>query len=338
MASKPEKLTGLQKAALLLVGMGENFASEVFKHLDDHEIQLLGRSIAQLNLIPTKHLSSVMDEFSHMMESPDNLRVRGDMFFKKTISSCLEEPQQQKLLEQMELEPQQDVFTKIKKLDYKTVASFLHNEHPQTTAVVLAHLERHQAGAILNEYPETLQVEIIRRIAFLDPVSPGIIEEIDSALKEEIAMVEEVGGRAVGGAQSVAEILNQMDRATEGKILKKLEDDELEELADEIRRYMFTFEDLLAVDDRAVQAILKEINTQELAVALKAASEELKSKFYKNMSERAADMLKEELEIMAPTRLKDVESAQQNIIQTAKRLEARGTIVLTSKGEDDVFV
>lgn len=323
---------------MLLVGMGESFASEVFKHLDDAEIQLLGRQIAQLQLVPTRHINSVFDEFANMMESPENYRIRGDIFFKNSLSSSLEENRQQKLLEKMEMEPEQDVFTKIKKLDYKTVASFLRNEHPQTTAVVLAHLDRSQAGAILSEYPEALQVEIIRRIAFLDPVSSGIIEEIDSALKEEIAMVEEIGGRAVGGAQSVAEILNQMDRATEGNILKKLEDDEMEELADEIRRFMFTFEDLLAVDDRAVQAILKEINTQELAVALKAASEELRVKFFKNMSERAADMLREELEIMGPTRLKDVEAAQQNIIQTAKRLEARGVIVLSGKGDDDVFV
>lgn len=338
MSGKNEKLTGPQKAALLLVGMGEKFASEVFKHLDDREIQLLGRQIAQLSLVPTRQLSGVFEEFSTMMETPENLRIRGDIFFKNSISDSLEENRQQKLLEQMDMEPEQDVFQKIKKLDYKTVASFLRNEHPQTTAVVLVHLERNQAGAILSEYPENLQVEVIRRMAFLDPVSPGIIEEIDSALKEEIAMVEEVGGRAIGGAQSVAEILNQMERAAEAKILKRLEEEEMEDLADEIRRYMFTFEDLLAIEDRAVQAILKEVNTQELAVALKAASEDLRNKFFRNMSERAADMLKEELEIMGPTRLKDVETAQQSIIQTAKRLEARGVIILSSKGEDDVFV
>jgi flagellar motor switch protein FliG len=335
---KLESLTGPQKAALLLVGMGESFAAEVFKLLDDNEIQTLGYEIAKVDLVSTNMLAGVMEEFSKMMENPENLRIRGDQFFKSSLVCGMGEKRQQELLDTMEIEENPEFFQKIKKLDYKTVASFLRNEHPQTVALVLAHLERPQAGAILSEYPEALQVEIIRRIAFFEPVSSAIIEEIDSALKDEIASVEEVGGRAIGGAQSAAEVLNQMDRAAEGKILKRLEEDEMEELADDIRRYMFTFEDLLAADDRAIQTILKEVNTQELAISLKAASDELKAKFFKNMSERAADMLKEELDIMGPIRLKDVEAAQQNIIQTAKRLEARGTIVLASKGGEDVFV
>ena len=338
MTSKVDKLTGPQKAAMLLLGMGESFASEVFKHLEDKEIQLLGQQIAKLDVVSTRQVADIIEEFTKMMESPESLRIRGDLFFKNTIAKSLEGPRQQQLLENLDFEDSPDLFQKIKKLDGKTVANFLRNEHPQTVSVVLAHLDRSQAGAVLSEFPENLQVEIIRRIAYLDPVPPGIIEEIDTVLKEEISLVEEVGGRAIGGAQSVAEILNQMERAAEGNILKRLEEAEQEDLADEIRRYMFTFEDLLAVDNRAIMAILKEINTQELALALKATTDELKDKFFKNMSERAADMLREELEIMGPVRLRDVETAQQNIIQTAKRLEAKGVIVLASKGSEDVFV
>lgn len=338
MAAKGDKLTGPQKAAILLLGMGESFASEVFKHLDDKEIQLLGQQIAKIDVIPTRQLASIVEEFTKTIESPENLRIRGDLFFKNSIAKTLEEPRQQVLLENLEFEESPDLFQKIKKLDSKTVASFLRNEHPQTMALVLTYLDRAQAGAVLAEFPENLQVEVIRRIAFLDPVPTGIVEEIDAALKEEIALVEEVGGRIIGGAQSVAEILNQMERAAEGKILKRLEEEDQEELADEIRRYMFTFEDLLAVDNKAIMTILKEVNAQELALALKAASDELKDKFFKNMSERAANMLQEELEIMGPVRLRDVEAAQQNIIQTAKRLEAKGTIVLASKGAEDVFI
>ncbi|RLA88099.1 MAG: flagellar motor switch protein FliG [Deltaproteobacteria bacterium] len=338
MTSKIDKLTGPQKAAMLLLGMGESFASEVFKHLEDKEIQLLGQQIAKLDVVSTRQVADIIEEFTKMMESPESLRIRGDLFFKNTIAKSLEGPRQQQLLENLDFEDSPDLFQKIKKLDGKTVANFLRNEHPQTVSVVLAHLDRSQAGAVLSEFPENLQVEIIRRIAYLDPVPPGIIEEIDTVLKEEISLVEEVGGRAIGGAQSVAEILNQMERAAEGNILKRLEEAEQEDLADEIRRYMFTFEDLLAVDNRAIMAILKEINTQELALALKATTDELKDKFFKNMSERAADMLREELEIMGPVRLRDVETAQQNIIQTAKRLEAKGVIVLASKGSEDVFV
>lgn len=338
MASRGDQLSGPQKAAMLLVTMGESFASEVFKHLDDNEIQLLGQQIAKLDLISTSQVENIVEEFTKLIEAPENLRVRGDLFFKKTLVQSLDEPRRNELLENLEIDQSPDFFQKIKKLDGKTVANFLRNEHPQTVALVLAHLERAQAGAVLSEFPENLQMEVINRIAYLDPVPTGIIEEIDEALKEEIAMIEEVGGRAIGGAQSVAEILNQMERAAEGKILKRLEEEDQEELADEIRRFMFTFEDLLGADDRAIMTILKEVNTQELALSLKAASEELKEKFFKNMSERAGTMLREELEIMGPVRLRDVEAAQQNIIQTAKRLEAKGSIVLGTKGSEDVFV
>ena len=241
-------------------------------------------------------------------------------------------------MDKLDWETSPDFFQKIKKLDARTVASFLRNEHPQTVALVLAHLERQQAGQVLAVFPEDLQVEVLRRVASLDQVSPAIIEEIDAALREEIALVEEVGGRLVGGPQSVAEILNQMERTQETGILKRLEEEDQGELAEEIRRYLFTFEDLLGVEDRGLMALLKEVNTQELALALKAASDELKNKFFQNMSSRAAEMLQEELEIMGPARLREVEVAQQRIIQVAKRLETEGQLVLTTKDSDDVFI
>jgi flagellar motor switch protein FliG len=245
---------------------------------------------------------------------------------------------QEDLIDSLDLETSPEFFQKIKKLDARTLASYMRNEHPQTVALVLAHLERAQAGAVLSQFPENLQMEVVRRIANLDQVSPAIIEEIDTALRDEISLVEEVGGRAIGGAQSVAEILNQMERATENSILKRLEEEDYESLAEDIRRYMFTFEDLLGVEDRGIMALLKEVNTQELALALKAASEDLKEKFFRNMSTRASEMLREELEIMGPARLRDVEAAQQKIIQIAKRLEAEGQLVLAGKGGEDVFV
>lgn len=242
------------------------------------------------------------------------------------------------LIESLDLDTSPEFFQKIKKLDSRTLASYMRNEHPQTVALVLAHLERPQAGAVLAQFPEKLQMEVVRRIANLDHVSPAIIEEIDTALRDEISLVEEVGGRAIGGAQSVAEILNQMERSVENNILKRLEEEDYESLAEDIRRYMFTFEDLLGVEDRGVMALLKEVNTQELALALKAASEDLREKFFRNMSSRAAEMLREELEIMGPARLRDVEAAQQKIIQIAKRLEGEGQLVLAGKGSEDVFI
>lgn len=338
MAIKPERINGAEKAALLLLSLGEQNAGEILKRLDDKEVQLLGQKISRLDVVPTKQLVSILDEFYRMMEAPEALVVRGDQFFKNTISRTMDMKRQQDLIDNLDLDTSPEFFQKIKKLDSRTVASYLRNEHPQTVALVLAHLERPQAGAVLSQFPENLQMEVVRRIANLDQVSPAIIEEIDNALKDEISLVEEVGGRAIGGAQSVAEILNQMERSVESNILKRLEEEDYEALAEDIRRFMFTFEDLLGVEDRGIMSLLKEVNTQELAMALKAASEDLKEKFFQNMSTRASEMLREELEIMGPARLRDVEASQQKIIQTAKRLEAEGQMVLAGKGSEDVFV
>ncbi|OGP73829.1 MAG: flagellar motor switch protein FliG [Deltaproteobacteria bacterium RBG_13_58_19] len=338
MAIKVEKLTGADKAAMLILSLGENYAGEILKRLEDREVQLLGQKISKLEVVQTKQMANILEEFSKMMEAPEAIVVRGTQFFKNTISRAMDVKRTEDLMEKLNLEQSPEFFQKIKKLDSRTVASFLRNEHPQTVALVLAHLDRGQAGAVLAQFPENLQMEVVRRIAGLDQVSPLIIEEIDLALKEEISLVEEVGGRAVGGCQSVAEILNQMERTSETAILKRLEEEDQEDLAEEIRRFLFTFEDLLGVEDRGMMAILKEVNTQDLAMALKAASEELKGKFYKNMSTRAAEMLQEELEIMGPARLRDVEAAQQKVIQIAKRLEGEGQLVLTGKGSEEIFV
>lgn len=338
MAIKQERLGGAEKAALLLLSLGEGNAGEILKRLDDKEVQVLGQRISRLEVVSTKQLATILEEFHRMMEAPEALVVRGDQFFKNTISKTMDMKRQQDLIESLDLDTSPEFFQKIKKLDSRTLASYMRNEHPQTVALVLAHLERPQAGAVLAQFPENLQMEVVRRIANLDQVSPAIIEEIDNALRDEISLVEEVGGRAIGGAQSVAEILNQMERALENSILKRLEEEDYEALAEDIRRYMFTFEDLLGVEDRGVMALLKEVNTQELALALKAASEDLREKFFKNMSTRAAEMLREELEIMGPARLRDVEAAQQKIIQIAKRLEAEGQLVLAGKGSEDVFI
>jgi flagellar motor switch protein FliG len=338
MAIKSERLGGAEKAALLLLSLGEGNAGEILKRLDDKEVQVLGQRISRLEVVSTKQLANILDEFHKMMEAPEALVVRGDQFFKNTISKTMDMKRQLDLIESLDLDTSPEFFQKIKKLDSRTLASYMRNEHPQTVALVLAHLERPQAGAVLAQFPEKLQMEVVRRIANLDQVSPAIIEEIDTALRDEISLVEEVGGRAIGGAQSVAEILNQMERAVENNILKRLEEEDYESLAEDIRRYMFTFEDLLGVEDRGVMALLKEVNTQELALALKAASEDLREKFFRNMSSRAAEMLREELEIMGPARLRDVEAAQQKIIQIAKRLEGEGQLVLAGKGSEDVFI
>jgi len=253
------------------------------------------------------------------------------------LAKAVEAGKAKTLLEEMEGESRWNLFQKIKRLDPKTLGNFIKNEHPQTISIILAHLDSAQTAAILQDLPGPLQTEVVYRIAELENVPPAILEEIDQALQEGISTLQNVEGRKIGGIRSVAEILNQMDGSIESAILKGIEEQK-QGLADEIRKLMFVFEDLLQVDDRGIMAILKEVTNEVLQLALKTASEELKEKIFKNMSERAAQMLKEDLEVMGPVRLKDVEGAQQNIIKVAKKLESEGKIVLAGKAKEEVFV
>ena len=222
---------------------------------------------------------------------------------------------------------------KLKKLDPKTIASFLANEHPQTVAIILVHLEPDLAGQVLQLLPDKLRSEVLLRIALLNKVDPEIVQEISDALEAELQSVGGALGRRIGGPEKAAEILSHAGRDLEDELLTEIED-ENPNLAEEIRKYLFTFEDFLNVDDFAIQTLLREISTDDLKLALKGASEELKDKFYRNMSKRAAELLKEELDMMGPVRITEVEKAQQNIIRVAKKLEQEGKIVL-SRGEEE---
>jgi len=336
-----EKITGPQKAAIFLFAIGEELASEIVKKLDEEEIKKLGGSMSQLFSITPKMLDSVFAEFNELASSthrPIPIGPEGSsQFIKNILTKAVEEGKAKTLLEEMQEEGKWNLFQKIRRLDPKTIANFIKNEHPQTISIILAHLDPAQSAAILEDLPSPLQTEVTYRIAELGKVPPGILGEIDQVLQEEISLVENTEGRKVGGIRSVAEILNQVDGSIENSILKGIEEQK-QGLADEIRKLMFVFEDLLQVDDRGIMAILKEVTNEVLQVALKTASEELKEKIFKNMSERAAQMMKEDLEVMAPVRLKDVETAQQTIIKAAKKLESEGKIVLAGKGKEEVFV
>jgi flagellar motor switch protein FliG len=224
----------------------------------------------------------------------------------------------------------------LKWLDHRTIAGFLQGEHPQTVAAIMAHLEPAQAGAVMAALPETQRADVLMRIAKLERIPPGVIRDLDRVLQTELKATGALETDKVGGVIAVAEILNNIDQASEHEILGSIEELDTD-LAEEIRQLMFTFEDLQGADDRGMQAILREVSNEELTLALKTASEELREKILRNMSQRAASMLREELEIMGPVRISDVEQAQLKITQTAKRLEEEGKIVLMGKG-DDSFV
>jgi flagellar motor switch protein FliG len=329
----PEKLTGPQKAAIFLMLMGDDFASEVYKYLDEEDIKRIGVEMAKIDFIPTEVAKRILEEAN--IEAKDllsNINLSPDEFLKRSLIEAYGEKGKQ-LYEEIKKEVGPDTFKKLKKLDPKTIANFLASEHPQTIAIILVHLEPELSGQVLQLLPEMIRSEVLLRIALLDKVDPEIVKEISDALEEELKSVGGALGKKMGGPEKAAEILSHAGRELEDELLTEIEDENAA-LAEEIRKYLFTFEDFLKVDDFAIQTILREISTDDLKLALKGAPPELREKFFRNMSKRAADLIKEELEMMGPVRIAEVEKAQMNIIRVAKKLEQEGKIVLT-RGEEE---
>lgn len=328
-----DKLTGPQKAAIFLMLMGEEFTSQVYKHLDEEDIKRIGIEMAKIDYIPSEVAKRVLEEAN--IEAKDlltNLSLSPDEFLKKSLIEAYGD-KGKVIYEEIKKEVGPETFKKLKKLDPKTIANFLANEHPQTIAIILVHLEPELSGQVLQLLPEKIRGEVLLRIALLDKVDPEIVKDISDALEEELKAVGGALGKKIGGAEKAAEILSHAGRELEDELLTEIEDENAP-LAEEIRKYLFTFEDFLKVDDFAIQTLLREISTDDLKLALKGASEEIKEKFFRNMSKRAADLMKEELEMMGPMRITEVEKAQMNIIRVAKKLEQEGKIVL-SRGEEE---
>lgn len=329
-------LSGPEKAAVFLLTLGDEFAAQVFQRLDVEEIKAVGRQMAKIDHVDKEDIANLLKEF-RSDEGAEDLFLSGDDMLEAALKKALQADKANEILEDIRSDWRLTLFQKARKLEPKVLVNFLRNEHPQTIALVLAVLDQQQAAAVLAELKEDQRIEVVMRMSELDKVSPEILVDIDRVLQEELLSVEGMEGQRLGGVEAVAEILNNADRALEASILEGVEE-QREELADEIRRLMFVFEDLIGVDDRGVMAILKEVSTDDLKLALKTASDELKEKIFKNMSQRAVEMLKEDMEIMGPTRLKDVEAAQQAILKIAKRLEQEGKVQLSSGGSDDEFV
>jgi flagellar motor switch protein FliG len=339
-APPPEALTGGQKAAILLFSLGEDLAAEILRNLDEDELKKVGTSMSRVLSLPPEAFESVFAEYHSLASSHRPLvlnRGQRSQFIRNVFSKAVRGEQAQALIDEITLKGKWNLFKKVRKLDPRTLANLIRNEHPQTIAVVLAHLDAGHSAGILDELPLRVQTDVLYRIAQLERVPPAVLEEIDQILQDEVSGVENAEGNKVGGIRSAAEILNQMNPSMENQVLQSL-DEQQQGLADEIRRLMFVFEDLIGVDDRSIMAILKEVESDTLKTALKTASEELKERIFRNMSERAAQMLKEDLEVMGPVRLRDVEAAQQQIIKTGKKLEAEGKAILTGKGKEDIFV
>lgn len=332
-----ENLTGPEKAAIFLLTLGEDFSSQVFQRLEEHEIKAVGRQMAKIDRVDKDDIAALLKEFKTDTGGED-IFLSGDDLLESALKRALHADKANEILDEIRSDWRLTLFQKARKLEPKVLVNFLRNEHPQTVALLLSVLDHAQAASILGELKPETQIEVVMRMAELDKVSPDVLVEVDRVLQEELISVESLEGQRIGGVEAVVEILNNADRALEAAILEGIEE-QREGLADEIRKLMFVFEDLYSLDDRGIMTILKEVSTDDLKLALKTASDDLKDKIFKNMSSRAVEMLKEDMEIMGPTRLKDVEAAQQSILKIAKRLEQEGKIQLATGGAgEDEFV
>jgi flagellar motor switch protein FliG len=337
--SKLKKIDGPQKAAIFLMAMGDEFTRTVFKGLTEYEIKLLGKRLASLEdvTIPVDVVQNIMDEFATLSSQVSGVTGRGIDYLKDALVSALGQDKAKPILESITLATDTTAFSSLKGIDPFILVDYLKGEHPQTIALVLAHLDYAKSAQIIKELPEKLQPEIIFRMANLGLVPAAIIEDLDQVLRKEIEAMGSTESKKLGGVETVAEIMNQMDHATENNIFSILEEMDAD-LAEGIRQKMFVFEDVAGIDNRGIQTILKEITNEDLALALKTASDNLKNLILKNMSSRAAEMLQDDMETMGPVKLSDVEAAQQNIVRVVRKLEAGGKIVIGGKGGEDVLV
>ena len=329
-----EKLTGPQKAAIFLLAMGEEYTTSFFKELDEKSIQKVGKCMSDITYVSSDIVNIVTNEFLKNFNSDVNLAVSGKDFLQQVVSKTLDEETAREVFKVIGNESTSTPFRDLAYVPTDKLFNMIKGEHPQTIALILSYLPHEKSAEILNLLPEGDKADIALRIVTIGQVQDELIREVDEALKNDISKIG-TATRKFDGVEILASILNEVGGDAEEGILSHIEK-ENSDLADRIRQKMFVFEDLLQVEDRSFREILQNVDNQGLAKALKTAPEELKEKIFNNLSERAADMLKEDMEIMGPVRLKEVEDAQQNILRITKKLEAEGKIVLA--GSEDVFV
>ncbi len=327
---KASKLDGCQKTAVFLNIIGEDIAAEILKNLDVGEI---GKITAQMATAKSVSAEIVEDITKEVLESLSNktFNIGGEEYIKRILSKGLGEDGAAKIFEMALKESPLD---ELKWIDSKTLSSFISAEHPQTIALVICLLEPIQAAEVLSELPEHIKGDVVMRMATIDRISEKALDELKSVLRGQLDLTKRKG-KKLGGIKSVADILNLCDKATEKTVLEHIEEQSVD-LADSIRQLMFVFEDLITIDNRGIQTILKEISSEDLSIALKTASEELKAKIFSNMSQRAALILKEDMQTRGPVRLSDVEKAQLNIVNVARKLEMEGKIIIAKKGGEEL--
>ncbi len=335
--AEEEEYTGVQKAAILLITLGPERSSTIFKHLKEDEIEELTLEIANTRSVSPQTKEQVLEEFYQVCLAQQYIAEGGIGYAKELLDKALGEDRAQEVITKLTASLQVRPFEFVRKTDPSQILNFIQDEHPQTIAMILSYLPANQAAMVVGALPPDKQSDVAKRIAMMDRTSPDVIKEVERVLERKLSSLINQDYTIVGGVDSVVAILNTVDRGTEKHIMESLEIEE-PELADEIRKKMFVFEDILLLDDRAIQRVLRDVENNDLGVALKGANEEVQNVIFKNLSSRLAAMIKEDMEYMGPVRMKDVEEAQQKIVSVIRKLEDAGEIVISRGGGDEIIV
>ncbi|HZJ77159.1 MAG TPA: flagellar motor switch protein FliG [Oscillospiraceae bacterium] len=330
-------VSGREKAAILLISLGPEYSAQIFKHLNDEEIEELTLEIANMRRVSPEEKDKVLNEFYEICLAQEYISEGGINYAKDILEKALGSQKAMDIINKLTASLQVRPFDFARKADPSQLLNFIQNEHPQTIALILSYLSPLQSAQILSALPQKKQSEVAQRIATMDRTSPEVIREVETVLESKLSSLVNQDYTTAGGIQSVVDILNSVDRGTEKNIMDTLEIEDIE-LAEEIRKRMFVFEDIIGLDSTSIQRSIREIDNKELAIALKGASEEVTDIIYANMSKRMAEMIKEDIDFMGPVRLRDVEEAQQKIVNIIRQLEEAGEIIISRGGGDEIIV
>ncbi|NLG04412.1 MAG: flagellar motor switch protein FliG [Clostridia bacterium] len=330
-------ISGIQKAAVLLITLGPERSASIFKHLKEEEIEELTLEIANTRSVTPQLKETILDEFYEICLAQQYIAEGGIGYAKELLEKALGADKALDVIGKLTASLQVKPFEFVRKTEASQLFNFIQDEHPQTIALILAYLNPAQAASIVSALPPDRQADVAKRVAMMDRTSPEVIKEVEKVLESKLSSLVNQDYTIIGGVDAVVEILNTVDRSTEKHIMETLEIDE-PELADEIRKKMFVFEDILLLDDRAIQRVLRDVDNGDLALALKSANEQVQNAVFNNLSKRLAVMIKEDMDFMGPVRMKDVEEAQQKIVNTIRRLEDSAEIVISRGGGDEIVV
>ena len=335
--SDTPELTNQQKAAVLFIALGPEYSAMLFKHMNDDEIEKLTLEIANQKKVSQEQKREVIAEFYQMAMAKNYLSTGGLEYAQNILEKALGAEKASNIISRLTTSLQVRPFDFLHKTDPGQLLNFIQNEHPQTIALILSYLPASQASMVVSSLPPEKQADVARRIAQMDRTSPDVIKQVEKVLERKLSSLVNQDYTIVGGVDAIVSILNSVDRGTEKHIMETLEIEE-PELADEIRKKMFVFEDILSLDDRAIQRVLRDVDNSDLALALKGATEEVQNVILNNLSKRLAVMIKEDMEYMGPVRMKDVEEAQQKIVNIIRKLEDSAEIVIARGGGDEIIV